>query len=221
MYRHITKNIECIKKEIPSTVTIEAVVKKRSIPEITTALQSGVDIVAFNYVQEAREIIGCLNKSFIPFKSHYIGHLQKNKVAKSTELFDFIETIDDTTLAQSLNNTCRKSGVIMPVLIQVNIGRESSKSGAWPDNVIQLAETISCLPNLCLRGIMTMGPEVPSIRLRPFFVETKTLLDELVSRCLVSGPEILSMGMSDSYMLAIEEGANFIRLGKAIFSPGF
>ena len=219
MYKNIVDNIERIKAEIPADVVIEAVVKKRSGLEILTALNAGIEILAYNYIQQAREIDKTLKHSSMHLTRHFIGHLQKNKVASSVQLVDCIETVDSIALANSINDSCIKADKLMPVLIQVNIGRESTKNGVLPEQVFSLAQSITGLSNLELSGLMTMGPNVPAAELRPYYREARQLFEELTAHSYIRKNAVLSMGMSDSYHVAIEEGANLVRLGTAIFGP--
>jgi pyridoxal phosphate enzyme (YggS family) len=150
---------------------------------------------------------------------HCIGHLQKNKVKKAVAIFDMIETIDSLELAQEIDKRCQPIGKIMPVLIEVNSGREAQKSGAMPEDVIALAQAIATLTNVRLMGLMTMGPVTGDPEdSRPYFVTTRQVFTQLQSLAL---PKVtmryLSMGMTNSYRIALQEGANMVRLGTVIF----
>ncbi len=217
MYQHIRDNIRRLRDEISPHVGIVAAAKTRNPDEICAAIDAGISIIGENYVKETentKRIIGSCGEW------HFIGHLQLNKVRKAVELFDLIETIDSLALVQAIAYHSGMAGKIMPVLIEVNIGREPQKNGVLPELVVDLARSISQLPNVKLAGLMTMGPLLPAESLRPFFAETRRLFESLHRECL-PGTDIryLSMGMSDSYRVAIEEGANLIRLGTAIFGP--
>ncbi|MBU1147423.1 MAG: YggS family pyridoxal phosphate-dependent enzyme, partial [Candidatus Omnitrophica bacterium] len=145
-------------------------------------------------------------------KWHFIGHLQKNKVKKAVKIFDMIETVDSLELAQEIDKACFKEKKIMPVLIEVNSGREKQKFGVFPEDVEELIGNISQLKNINVMGLMTMGPMSGDPEdARPYFVETKKIFDRI--RTL----KYLSMGMSNSCKIAIEEGANIIRVGTKIF----
>jgi pyridoxal phosphate enzyme (YggS family) len=193
-----------------------AAAKTRTPEEITLALQAGIKIIGENYVQEAEQhhsVIG--NRA----EWHCIGHLQKNKVKKAVGIFDMIETVDSLELAQEIDKRCQQIGKIMPILVEVNSGREAQKSGALPENVIALAQSISTLANVRLMGLMTMGPATGDPEdSRPYFVTTRQVFEELK---LLQIPNIeikyLSMGMTNSYRVALAEGANVVRLGTLIF----
>lgn len=207
--------------EIPPSVTIVAAAKTRSVGEILAAMETGVSIIGENYVQEAAKAKNQLDPNNpVPFDAvfHFIGHLQPNKIKRAVGLFDLIETVDSISLAKELDEQARRMNKVMPVLIEVNIASEPQKYGVLPDKLLDLALHLDSLPNLKLQGLMTMGPRLDESGLRPYFMETKRLLENLKTAELPNAElRYLSMGMSNSYRTAIEEGANLIRLGTAIF----
>ncbi|MFC2079631.1 YggS family pyridoxal phosphate-dependent enzyme [Candidatus Bipolaricaulota bacterium] len=152
---------------------------------------------------------------------HMIGHLQRNKVKEAVRLFDLIQTVDSLRLAKAIDRACEEMGCIMPILIEVNAAREPQKSGVLPEAVINFVNQVAQLESVHVRGLMTMGPFVDDPeQLRPIFRETKVLFDRIASEGIPSvSMDVLSMGMSDSYVVAIEEGATMIRLGTTIFGP--
>ena len=196
-------------QELPEGVELEAACKTRTPEEILEAVNAGVRIIGENYVQEAEKAFQAIgNKA----KWHFIGHLQKNKVKKAVKIFDAIETVDSLELAQEIDKACFKEKKIMPVLIEVNSGREKQKFGVFPEDVEELIRNVSQLKNIDVVGLMTMGPLSGDPEdARPYFVETKKIFDKI--RTL----KYLSMGMSNSYKIAIEEGANIVRVGTKIF----
>jgi len=150
---------------------------------------------------------------------HLIGHLQRNKAKRAVELFDMIETVDSVRIARAVGRHCAAAGKTMPVLIEINSGRESSKTGVPPDEVADLAQEIVGLQNIRLQGLMTMGPRFGDPEdARPYFRLARELFNEL-SSANTENVEMryLSMGMSNSYEVAIEEGANIIRIGTKLF----
>jgi pyridoxal phosphate enzyme (YggS family) len=215
MYEHIRDNVRRLLAEIPPQVTVIAAAKSRTYDEVAAAIDAGISIIGENYVHEAESARGALTSRG---EWHFIGHLQLNKVKKAVELFSIIETIDSLELAAAIDRNAAAVEKVMPVFIEVNIGREPQKNGAIPESVPDLARSIALLPNLRLSGLMTMGPKLPPEELRPFFAEANRLYENLKCSGL-PGADIryLSMGMSDSYKVAIEEGANMVRLGTAIF----
>jgi len=212
----IGQNVNQILSELPEGVQLVAAAKTRQPEEIFQAVEAGAKIVGENYVQEAEkayEVVG--NRA----KWHFIGHLQKNKVKKAVRIFDMIETVDSVEIAREIDKRCAQIDKIMPVLIEVNSGRESQKSGVLPENVEQLIEEISALPNIEVMGLMTMGPRVGNPEdSRPYFVETRKIFERMKKLNLPNVQmRYLSMGMTNSYKVAIEEGANMVRLGSKIF----
>jgi len=213
---NITENITCLLAEVPSYVTVEAAVKTRTAEEIIEAIEAGIRVIGENYVQEAVRVKSEVN---LPSEWHFIGHLQKNKVKTAIELFDMIETVDSTELAGEINKRCAQAGKIMPILIEVNSGREAQKSGVMPEEVEGLIKNISGLTNVRVCGLMTMGPaNCNPEAYRRCFRETKQLFDHLKHLNLPGvDMKILSMGMTDSWREAIEEGSTMIRIGSLIF----
>jgi pyridoxal phosphate enzyme (YggS family) len=216
-FQHIHLAVKDILMELPSGVELVAAAKTRTAAEVRAAVEAGVKILGYNYVQEAQKIQNEMEN--IVVKWHLIGHLQRNKVKAAVDLFEMIETVDSLELAQIINQECQKSNKIMMVLIEVNSGRESNKTGVFPENVIGLVQKISTFSNLQLKGLMTMGPFLDDPeKIRPFFRET-FLLYKQIADLNIPGVEMrnLSMGMSDSYRVAIEEGANMVRIGTKLF----
>ncbi|MEE9520629.1 MAG: YggS family pyridoxal phosphate-dependent enzyme, partial [Dehalococcoidales bacterium] len=153
----IKQNVGQILSELPDGVELVAAAKTRQPEEILEAVGAGVNIVGENYVQEAErayEVIG--NKA----KWHFIGHLQKNKVKKAVKLFDMIETVDSVEIAREIDKRCAQIGKIMPVLIEINSGREEQKAGVFPEKAEHLVREISTYQNIKVVGLMTMGPRV-------------------------------------------------------------
>jgi PLP dependent protein len=213
---NIAENVKKLLAEIPPGVLVVAAAKTRSPQEIMEVLGAGITTIGENYVQEAEAAHAALGAGA---QWHFIGHLQKNKVKKAVALCDMIETVDSLDIAAEIDRRCAEAGKTMPVLIEVNSGREPQKAGVCPENVRQLIEEIAALPRLRVMGLMTMGPVTGAPEdYRPFFKATKKLFDEL-KKANLPGAEMkyLSMGMTDSYKVALEEGANIIRIGSLIF----
>ena len=216
MVRMIGQNIKQLLNELPEGVQLVAVAKTRQPAEILEAVQAGVTIIGENYLQEAEiayQVVG--NRA----EWHFIGHLQRNKVKRAVRLFDMIETVDSVAIAREIDKRCTQIDKLMPVLIEVNSGREQQKSGVFPENVEQLARDISALPGIRVMGLMTMGPDLGEPEdLRPCFVETRKTFQKIGSLDLANVEmRYLSMGMTSSYKIAIKEGANIVRLGSRIF----
>ena len=184
--------------------------------EVNVAFEAGLRHFGHNYIQEAQAML-----SQLVFKAewHLIGHLQRNKAREAAQLFNRIDSIDSIRLVQELEKHCAQQGKSLPVLIEVNSGREENTSGALPENVEELAAFISHQHHLCLEGLLTMGPRSGDPQeSRPYFIETRRLFERLASLNLANtSMRTLSMGMSNSFQIAIQEGANMIRLGTEIF----
>jgi hypothetical protein len=214
----IERNVKAILAELPPGVELVAAAKGRTPEEILQAVQAGVKIVGENYVQEALAAYQVIGSQV---KWHFIGHLQRNKVKKAIEIFDMIETLDSLPLAEEIEKRCRQKEKIMPVLVEVNSGREPQKYGVLPEDVENFVRQLSSFSHLRVLGLMTMGPALGDPEeARPYFQETRRLFEQLKSLSL---PQVemkyLSMGMSNSYQVAIEEGANLVRLGTKLFGP--
>jgi len=214
----ISNNVKKLLKETPSDITIVAAVKGRAVEEVQEAIESGIKYIGENYLQEAEKKYPLIGKVV---RWHFIGHIQKRKSKKIIELFDMIETLDSIEVAKEINREASKIDKIMPVLIEVNSGREPQKSGLIPENVESFIEQISHFKNIKVQGIMTMGPFFEDAeKLRPCFIETRKLFEDIKKKNIQNAEmEFLSMGMSSSYKVAIEEGANIIRIGTLIFGP--
>jgi len=215
---HIKTNIQRIQKELPKDVILLAAVKTRTVSEVEAAYAAGIRYFGHNYIQELQAMA-----ARVPFKAcwHVIGHLQRNKVKHAVPLADMIESVDSLRLAKELEKRCTAIGKIMPVLIEVNSGKEENKTGIMPNDVMELAKWISGQAYIKLVGLMTMVPLTGDPELsRPYFKETRRILNEIKN---INIPRVniryLSMGMSHTYRVAVQEGANIIRLGTAIFGP--
>ena len=204
---------------LPSHVTLVAAAKTRNAEEAYAAIDAGIRVIGHNYVQEAQRMIEQLGRQAATWT--FIGHLQRNKVKIAIGLFDSIQTVDSLRLGEAINKECRKIGRVMPILIEINASREPQKSGVLPEDTEDLIRALSKLEAIHVEGLMTMGPLVSDPEdLRVPFRETKSLFDRLASTD-IPGVEmtVLSMGMSASYGVAIEEGSTMIRLGTTIFGP--
>ena len=212
----IAANVKRILEALPPDVILVAAAKARTPGEVEAALRAGVTYVGHNYVQEAERMIPAVKEQA---RWHMIGHLQKNKVKKAVRLFDMIETVDSWPLAQLIDRRCAAIGLTMPVLVEINSGREASKTGVLPEEVDDLVRRLSDLLHIRVQGLMTMGPRFGNPEdARPYFQATKEAFDRLAKANLPNVEmRYLSMGMSNSYQVAIEEGANMVRLGTVLF----
>ena len=215
---NIKRNAEYLLKTLPPHVTLLAAAKTRTVEEVRAAYEGGIRYFGHNYVQEAQTII-----SDVDFSVHWhmIGHLQRNKAGGAVELFDMIESLDSIRLANELEKRCTEQNKTIEVLIEVNSGTEEDKTGALPQEVVTLAQAVSTLPHMHLAGLMTMGPLSGEAELaRPYFRKTRELFEQLRNANLPNiEMRVLSMGMSGSYLVAIEEGASMVRIGTLLFGP--
>lgn len=212
----IRANAERLLAGLPAGLTLVAAVKGRTVEQVREVLLAGVKHIGHNYVQEAEAMRPLLTE---PVQWHLIGHLQTNKARQAIELFDIVETVDSLRLAQELDRRCAVAGRIVPVLIEVNSGGEESKTGVLPRDLDELLVGVSTLANVRVQGLMTMGPRFGDPEdSRPYFRATRAAFDRLAGVGLAHVEmRVLSMGMSNSYVVAIEEGANMIRLGSRLF----
>ena len=192
----------------PDDITIIAVTKYVDDSAIQQAVEAGIKHFGENRVQEAqRKIIQLPGSNLCPIW-HMIGHLQRNKVQTALKIFDIIHSIDSVRLAQAISAQAEK---VFPILLQVNIAGEKTKGGFQRDELSEAVAEISRLPNLSLKGLMTIAPLVDDPEeVRPVFRELRELRDSF-------GMEHLSMGMSNDFEIAVEEGATMVRLGRIIF----
>lgn len=212
----IRENVIQLLSELPPGVELVAAAKTRTLSEILEAVDAGIQIIGENYVQETEIAYATIGNKV---RWHYIGHLQRNKVKKAVNIFDMIETVDTTKIAHEIDKQCSRIGKKMSVLIEINSGREEQKSGVLPEDAEDLIKDISSLGNIKIEGLMTMGPYCYNTEdLRPYFAETRILFETIRRMCLSNiDMKYLSMGMTNSYRIAIEEGANTVRIGSKIF----
>ncbi|MGQ9573612.1 MAG: YggS family pyridoxal phosphate-dependent enzyme [Dehalococcoidia bacterium] len=190
----------------PAEVTIVAVSKSFPAQAIEEAAAAGIAHIGESRVQEAAVKIPALRH--LPVTWHLVGHLQTNKAKTALELFDIIHSMDSLHLAEALSRRAQRP---VPVLLEVNVAGEASKFGFPPHEVLQAAEAVARLPHLNVLGLMTVAPWVSDAEeVRPVFRELRRLRDAL-------GLAELSMGMTDDFEVAIEEGATLVRIGRAIF----
>ena len=226
METDISSNISLIRQRIeaasarsgrdPRSVRLMAVSKTVALERIREALEAGITLLGENYVQEAREKIPAIGHAA---EWHMIGHLQTNKVKYVVNLFDWIHSVDRLELARELDKRAGQNKRRLNVLIEVNVSGEESKNGMEPDAALELVRQVSFLPNISVRGLMTMPPYSDNPEnSRPYFQALRKLRDEISATAIPSiRMDELSMGMTDDFEVAIEEGATVIRVGRAIF----
>ena len=203
--------------ELPDGVELVAAAKGRSPEEVLQAIQAGIKIIGENYVKEAKEAYEVVGQKA---RWHFIGILQKHNLRSNMlQMFDMIESVDSVDIAGEIDRRCGPIGKVMPALIEVNSGREPQKSGVLPEDAEQVVREISSLKHIKVMGLMTMGPRFGNPEdSRPYYRDTRRIFDQ-IRRLGLPDVEMryLSMGMTNSYKVALEEGANIIRIGTRIF----
>jgi pyridoxal phosphate enzyme (YggS family) len=226
----ITQNVDELRERIavaahrtgrnPEEITLMAVSKTFAPERIREAYVAGLRVFGENRVQEFSGKAGAL-ADLEDAEWHMIGHLQTNKTAKAVELFTAIDSVDSLRLAEKLNNSAQQIGRKLRVLIEINVGGEAAKSGMPPESpeLEELLQAAPRLEHLEFRGLMTIPPFTDDPQqTRPYFRKLFELRDQIVARKLASvSMEVLSMGMSHDFEVAIEEGSTCVRVGTAIF----
>jgi len=223
----ISANYFRIRQGIPDYVTIVVSCKTRTVEEIGEVIDAGATDIGENYVQEAGQIYGTLMKKATKLRWHMIGHLQTNKINKALGIFDVIQTVDMLVKAAAIDKRLERARKqIMPVFVEINIGSEDSKAGIKPEEhepfeeyIEKLITDMSGFEHLRIEGLMTMGPRFGNPEdSRPYFTRMRKIFEKIkgLDRANVD-MKYLSMGMTNSYKVAIEEGSNMVRIGTAIF----
>jgi len=199
----------------PAAITIVAVTKGHPIAAAREALAAGLGDIGENRVQEALEKMGAWPDA--PVRWHLIGHLQRNKAKHAVGRFALIHSLDSVRLADALEQEAAKRDLVQDVLVEVNVAREPQKSGAMPEEAEAVVAHAATHPHLRVRGLMTMAPLTDEERvIRATFRGLRELRDRCASRFAVR-PSHLSMGMSNDFEIAVEEGATMLRLGTVLF----
>jgi len=208
-------------KQDPKNIKIVAVSKGRTEEQIKEVIDAGIFDIGENRIQEAKiKYQGIRNTEYgIRIKWHMVGHLQTNKVKEAVKIFDLIQSVDSFYLAQEINKTAEKINKIQEILIEVKTSPEVTKFGIEPDKLLELIINLKEFKNIKIKGLMTIAPLVDdSEKTRPYFRKLKQLQDKInTSGLLKEKMQILSMGMTNDFSVAIEEGSNMLRLGRAIF----
>jgi len=202
----------------PSRICLVAVTKGIAVDRIRQVAEAGVQIAGENKVQDALQKVKEL-QNLVSW--HMVGHLQRNKAREAVRIFDLVHSLDSLGLAQEMNSRALNAGRIMDVLVQVNTSREETKSGVDPAQLEGLLTEISSCKGLAVRGLMTIGPFAPDPeQARPCFRMLRELQEKIVDAHIPHiEMEYLSMGMTGDFEVAVEEGANMVRIGTAIFGP--
>ncbi|MCD6326222.1 YggS family pyridoxal phosphate-dependent enzyme [bacterium] len=200
----------------PDEIILVGVSKVQPLEKLEAAVAAGLIHVGENRVQEAATKVPHITGNVV---WHLIGHLQRNKARKAAQLFNMIESVDSERLVKELSKQCESLDTTLDVLLEVNLGDERAKSGVKPNDLMDLVKCSVRLPGVIVKGIMVIPPFLPDPEAsRPYFKEAKRLLEELKGAGIEElDIRHLSMGMSNDYEIAVEEGATIVRVGTAIF----
>ena len=222
----IKNNLRIIKEKIkkatlkanryPEEIKLVAVTKTATIEQIEEAISAGVKTIGENKVQEAKEKYHILSTDI---EWHLVGHLQTNKVKYAIEIFDCIHSVDSIKLAEEIDKRSLQFGKTTNVLIEVNVSGEETKYGIKPEEVEPFLKETSEFSRIRVRGLMTIAPMAEDKEdVRPYFRKLRELSEEIKSKNLKNVKmDYLSMGMTEDFEVAIEEGANMVRIGRGIF----
>ena len=217
-YCDILSEIKALEEKYQRHITLVCVTKSGSDEELIELVKLGASNIGENRPQELARRKALLNNEGYFTAMHQIGHLQRNKVKQVASIASVVHSLDTVALAQELCKEAERIGSKIPVLIEINSGKEESKGGVDPDLAEEFFLKVRDMDGLEIRGIMTMGPALENSEdMRPYFRLTKEIFDKLNTRYGFDGEPILSMGMSNSYRVAIEEGANLVRVGRRLF----
>ncbi len=207
----------------PESVQIVAVAKNAGVEAIREAVAAGIAAIGENRVQEARRKHAVLGSEVEGRRVswHLVGHLQTNKAGHALEMFDLIHSLDSWRLASELERLAERKGRTVECLLEVNVSRDPARFGVAPEEAVGLARQVVALSRVRLAGVMAIAPVVDaSEQARPFFQLARSVLNELVAEGLLRpGRAHLSMGMTQDFEVAVEEGATMVRIGSAIFGP--
>lgn len=224
----IRRNIEAIKERIEracnragqksDTIKLVAVTKTIDVQSISEAVECGITLLGENKVQEIVEKAPYIKGNI---EWHMIGHLQTNKVKYIADKVKMIHSVDSIKLVEEINKRFKNDSRIIDILVEINIGREDSKYGIAPENIIQFLHDIDKYGNIHIMGLMTVAPASDNVEnVRPYFREMKKIFENVKSENIKNvNMKFLSMGMTNDFEIAIEEGTNMVRIGSGIFGP--
>ena len=220
--KEVKENIEGAKaKRSPDKeheVRLIAVTKNHDVQAMREAIDAGVTDIGENRIQEAKEKFATLDRDVT---WHLIGHLQTNKAKQAVKIFDLIHSVDTLHLAEAINNAAAGINKVQKVLVQVNLAKEDSKSGVYVEELADLLHKVDELPNLQLMGLMCIAPNYDDVEeCRPLFAKMYEIFQKVKEITFTTANILyLSMGMTHDYEIAVEEGANMVRVGTGIFGP--
>jgi len=222
----IKENLQAVRNRIiaaaeragrdPKEIKLVAVIKNVSLGKVFEALEDGVSDIGENRIQEAESRYEDIRKRFPQITYHMVGHLQRNKVRQALDMFDIIQSVDSERLAREISERAKRK---VPILIEVKTSEEATKYGVPPESAVELLKIVSNFDNISVQGLMTIAPLVDNPeKTRPYFAKLKKLGEEIKNLNLPNVEmRFFSMGMTDDFEIAIEEGSNMVRIGRAIF----
>jgi len=215
--KQIAENIARIKSELGGKARLLAATKTVPPELINFAIEQGVDLIGENRVNELLEKYEFIDRS--KTEIHFIGALQTNKVKYIIDKVDMIQSVDRESLALEIERLAAKHNIVMPILAEVNIGNEATKSGIKPEKVIEFCEFLNSLPHVKLRGLMAIPPKCENFGdNREYFCKMRKIFIDISSKNVDNNNmDILSLGMSDDYLTAVDCGSNLVRVGSSIF----
>jgi pyridoxal phosphate enzyme (YggS family) len=214
-------NIEKIFKSLSGkSVTVVAVTKTVDAGRVAAALDAGITDIGESRLQEAAVKFAALGTRLSGVRKHLIGHLQTNKAKKAVELFDVIQSVDSLHLAEVINTHAAVQGKTQDCLLEIKVSEEATKHGIEPLSIEDVYAAILKLTNIRICGLMAMAPFFGDPQMaRPFFNKARSLFDRMSQKFPNPDFKILSMGMSNDYLVAVEEGSTMVRIGTALFKP--
>lgn len=226
MYGYIQKNLSALRAELlelqkkyGNEITLVAVTKSGTDDELVALAKAGIENIGENRPGELKRRGELLADAGYHPCLHEIGNLQRNKVKYIIDKVSLIHSLDNLELAKEINKRASAIGRVVPVLIEINSAQEPQKDGVLPNDAMRFYEQIKDMPSISVRGLMTMGPVCDNPeQIRPYFRLTRELFDKMKADGCFADGGILSMGMSDSYRVAIEEGATLVRVGRRLFN---
>jgi len=225
----IKKNLEKINEKIKKAalkanrstedIKLVAVTKTATVEQIKEAISAGVKTIGENKVQEAKGKYQVLSADIADIEWHLVGHLQTNKVKYAIEVFDLIHSVDSKKLAEEIDKRSLQFGIMTNILVEVNVSGEETKYGIKPEEVEPFLKEISEFSRIKVRGLMTIAPIAEDKEeVRPYFRKLRELSEKIENKNIKNVKmDYLSMGMTDDFEVAIEEGANMVRIGRGIF----
>ena len=218
-FGELSEEIRSLGEQYGREITLVSVTKSGSDEELCALAEAGALDIGENRPGELQRRGKLLSEKGFSPRLHEIGNLQRNKVKLIIESVSLIHSLDNLALAKEIDKQAGRVGRCVPVLIEINSAKEEQKDGVLPENAEEFLREVKKFPNLSVRGLMTMGPVVDDPeKIRPYFKLTRELFDRLNRTCGFDGDGILSMGMSDSYKVAIEEGSTLVRVGRRLFN---